>query len=1004
MPVYSRIFVIIFFLIAPGILRADTTANREEIMPSHEIRVSFNLENGSLSGVSKITIPKGCEASLDLSGLKASYIAINGRPLIIDQDMTELTCQPSSAIDTVEIRYEAVFRPTTAASREDNPGVAGGNMIGPDGIILMDNWYPAIKGPAVYHLTAKLPGEFEGISEADEVVVAGMPDGSREFSFLFAHPVRGINLIAGRYAVEKDSYNGIGIYTYFLPEDAGLAKPYIDNTKKYLEMYEKLLTAYPFKRFSVVENILPTGYSMPTFTLLGRDVVRLPFIVNTSLGHEILHQWFGNLVYVDYRGGNWSEGLTTYLSDNLYEEKKGSGWDYRKQQLISFQSYVSAEKDMPLTSFSGRSDPATRSIGYGKAAMVFHMLRDLAGEDAFYAGLRTLIKNNMFKEASWSDIRAAIEASSDRKFDWFFKQWLEEKGVPEIAIENLNLTYRGSRAVVSFDIVRKGGQYRLSVPITVRTKDGGTVKRFELEKESTAAEIETSGSPVELIVDENYDVFRKLSGAEFPPVISRLLGDPKKIFVLPADKETEYASLSSFLKELGFSEKKEAEVTFDDIRSTSFVMINTGSALTGRLFGSIEKQKDDFSVSVRENPYNNNAVIAVVDGSSPPEITKLARKITHYGKYGFISFADGRNSLKTIRESDRGIRKKITEETLGMELRSVSTASDIIGRIADVPVIYIGEFHDRLDNHRMQLEVIRSLHLKNKKIAIGMEMFQRPFQKALDDYIAGTIDEREFLRKSEYFKRWGFDFNLYREILLYAREFAIPVIALNIKKEIVTKVSKEGLYSLTAEELKEIPADMDLSDSEYKTRLREFFGKHKMSSERNFDFFYQSQVLWDESMAHSLYAFMKDRPDYQVVVLAGGGHMAFGSGIPKRAHRLNGKDYSILLNNFDIEKGVADYLLFPDAVRVNEAPKLMTVLKEDKGKVIISDFAADSVAEKAGLKKDDIILSLDNTPVETIDDIKIFLLYKKKGDAVIVKALRNRFLAGDSEMEFKMTL
>lgn len=994
----TLLFLIIF---VPAVSFADV------MTPSNDITVEFDLENGVVNGVSKITIPKGAETVLDLSGISCSSITVNGMSLVIDKDMNELALQPSSGEDIIELRYAAVFRGETATAKEDNPGVVGGNMVSPKGIILMDGWYPSVRGLTFYQLNAVLPEGFEGISEADDIVITERPDKKRNFSFLFPHPVRNVTLVAGAYTVEKDSYNGIDIFTYFLPEDTGLSKTYSEYTKKYLEIYEKKLTPYPFKRFSVVENIRPTGYSMPTFTLLGQDIVRLPFIVETSLGHEVLHQWFGNSVYVDYAGGNWSEGLTTYLGDHLYEEMKGNGWDYRRQSLISFQSYVTPENDITLTSFTGRSDPATKSIGYGKAAMVFHMLKDLAGEDSFYAALKSLIGNKMFKTAAWTDIRDAVESASGKKLDWFFKQWLEQKGGPELEVDNVLMAYRGSRAIVSFDVVRKGGEYRLSLPVTVRTREGLVKKKFDIEKESTSLDMEISGTPLELSIDEDYDIFRKLSFAEYPPVISRLLGAEKRIFVSPAGKEAEYEPLASYLKGIGFNEKKEEEVKYDDLKSSSLVIPNAGSPIITRLFGGIEKRKEDFSVSVRENPYNKDGVIAVVDGE-PPMIAALSPRIRHYGKYSLISFNDGKNVLKTIKESQKGLREKIAGETLGVELLRVTTSLDIIRKIADLPVVYVGELHDRFDNHRLQLEVIRSLHEKGEKtggkIAIGMEMFQKPFQKVLDDYIGGTIDEREFLKKSEYFKRWGFDYNLYREILLYAREFKIPVIALNIKKEIVSKVSKEGLYALGSEELKEVPEDMDLSDGEYRLRLREFFGKHQTSAGKNFDFFYQSQVLWDESMAHNLNDFMKEHPEYQVVVLAGSGHMSFGSGIPKRAHRLNKKDYTIILSSVDIEKDIADYLLFPDTVKFSEAPKLMTVLKEDDGKVRITDFAANSVSEKAGLKKEDVLLSLDNTKVESIDDIKIFLLYKKKGDEVTATVSRQRFLFGPSEMKFKITL
>ncbi len=155
-------------------------------------------------------------------------------------------------------------------------------------------------------------------------------------------------------------------------------------------------------------------------------------------------------------------------------------------------------------------------------------------------------------------------------------------------------------------------------------------------------------------------------------------------------------------------------------------------------------------------------------------------------------------------------------------------------------------------------------------------------------------------------------------------------------------------------ELKEVPEYFDLSDSEYHERLREFFEGHAHSKERDFDLFYQSQVLWDESMAHNLDEFITKNPGYKVVVLAGGGHMMFGSGIPKRAFRLNKRDYAVILNTGDIEKNVADFVLFPAPVSLPESPKLGVVLKEEDKKVFISSFAPDSIAEKAGMKEDDI--------------------------------------------------
>jgi predicted metalloprotease with PDZ domain len=149
---------------------------------------------------------------------------------------------------------------------------------------------------------------------------------------------------------------------------------------------------------------------------------------------------------------------------------------------------------------------------------------------------------------------------------------------------------------------------------------------------------------------------------------------------------------------------------------------------------------------------------------------------------------------------------------------------------------------------------------------------------------------------------------------------------------------------------------------------------------------------------------MTKNPGHQVVVLAGSGHMAFGSGIPKRAFRLNRREYAVILNAEDVEKGIADYVLFPSPVPFKETPKLGVQLRDDGGVVTITMVSPDSAAEKAGLRADDAIISLESEKMSAVEDVKIHLLYRKKGDAVSVKVKRKRFLFGDREMEFKMVL
>ncbi|MHB8881944.1 MAG: ChaN family lipoprotein [Thermodesulfovibrionales bacterium] len=973
-------------------------------LPQHDLRVRFDLARNAVIGVSTIRVPEREDIVISLAGLRVLSVTLDGLPLAVNPAKPEVLLKSLPSGNVVRVEYEVSFAGSPGSDRSQNPGVVHGNRIGSDGIFLSDGWYPSLGRPAEFSLTATLPAGFEGISEADAVVVREMPGGERECSFGFRHPATSLHLIAGEYVVSKDVHNGIGLYTYFLPGDEEMSRAYIDYTKKYLALYETLLGRYPYQRFSIVEHALPAGNAMPTFTLLGQDIVRLPFIVETSLGHEILHQWFGSSVLVDYSSGNWAEGLTSYLADHRYKELAGAGAAYRKQVLGSYQSFVTPDNDFPLTSFSGRTDKVSAAIGYNKAAMVFHMLRGLVGDEAFHAGLRNFYRDNLFRSASWKDLAAAFEAVHTKKLDWFFRQWVGEKGQPVLEVRDLVMTYRGSKARISFDLRQKDKAYTLSLPVFIRTAEGGIRKTIEIDKPVNHIEIDTDGSPLELVIDEGYDLFRRLSDEETPPLISRLFGDAKRLVVLPEAETGPVTAAAGFFKEMGFSAKKSSEVSHDDLRNSSLLILGSGNALAKRLFARLPQRDADLQLITRENPFNRNGVAAVLDWDLSADIGRYLPKLSHYGAYSILAFRDGKNIQKVLTEKDRGIRSPLSKEPEGVEVRKLTRFDDIVGSVSDKKIIYVGETHDRFEHHRTQFEVIRALQNRGNKIAIGMEMFQKPYQQALDDYIAGTTDERTFLKRSEYFKRWGFDYNLYREILLYAREQKIPVIALNIRKEIVSKVSKEGIQSLTKDELSEVPPDMDLTDRAYRARLRETFLRHQGSDERTFDFFHQAQVLWDEAMALNLNDFILKNPDRQVVVIAGSGHMQFGSGIPKRLQRRNGMDYAILLSSGEAEQDVADFMLYPEPLRYQEAPKLMVMFKEEGTRVRITGFVPDSISEKAGLKKGDIIVSLDDVQVEGIDDLKLHLLDKKKGDNLVVRVLRNRFLLGPAERVFTIIL
>lgn len=995
---FMSLLCVLFVLVASLQSRAIASEEVEAPLPAYKLRVSFDLKKHLLEGISIITLPEGAQITVSTQGLKVLSASLNGEPLRKSAGGDGFALSGGGVL---RIEYEATFKEAhEGAMNLENVGIVTGGVVDDRGISLTGDWYPSINSLAYYDLTATVPPDFTAISEADEISFKETALG-RVYSFSFPHPVNGIDLVAAQYKEARDVVDGIEIYTYFFPGDSNLSTSYMEHAKKYFRMYDELLVHYPYKRFSVVENILPTGYSMPTFTLLGQEVVRLPFIVDTSLGHEITHQWFGNYVYADFRSGNWLEAITTYLSDHLYAEQKGEGWKYRKKILTDYQSYVTPDKAFPLKEFTERTDFASMSIGYGKGAMVFHMLEDMVGSETFYGSLRRLIVRNKFRAASWDDIRKSFEDESGLSLGWFFRQWLDRKDIPSLGAKDAMARVLQGTPRVSLQLIQESQPYKLGLPVTVVSGRGEVKERLQIEKEKQYFDIAADENPQKMVLDGNYDVMRRLSKGELPPAISRLLGAEKRIIVYGKKDKGIYEEVIRLFQEEGFTAKDVEDLKDGDMQSSSLLVLGFDSPVLERLFADVGKPRPGFEIIVRNNPLAPSQVVAYASADSREEADLAARKVFHYGKYSVLRFEKRRNVEKESAETDRGMIFNLEEPVEGVEPKKSLKLDRIIDDIKDTPIIFVGERHTNYGDHKVELAVIMGLHRRGRKFAIGMEMFQRPFQKWIDQYLAGTIDEREFLKKTEYFKRWRYDYNLYREILEYARAKDIPVVALNIDSAIIRKVAMGGLDALSGGQRKEIPTDMNMADQAYRRRLEEIFQDHPAGPD--FENFYQSQILWDETMAHSIKGFLKKTPDYQMVVLAGAEHIMYDSGIPNRTYRLTGRKFVTLING-EFDEGVGSYVLFPKEMKAPFTAKLGVMINDKSGRVVVEDLVADGAALKAGMEKGDVITTVNGWKVKDIADIKIALLDVKPDQTVKVTALRKRFLFGEKEVEFDLSL
>lgn len=243
-----------------------------------------------------------------------------------------------------------------------------------------------------------------------------------------------------------------------------------------------------------------------------------------------------------------------------------------------------------------------------------------------------------------------------------------------------------------------------------------------------------------------------------------------------------------------------------------------------------------------------------------------------------------RNWLLPSRITDVGSGQKLEPEAL-------------YDRLLPARVIYVAENHDNPHDHAVQLQVIDGLHRRDPSLAIGMEMFKRPFQKWVNDFVSGKIDEAAMLEKTQWSERWGFDYALYKPILDYARAHQIPILALNERDEVTRQVSRQGLASLDPVDRDGIP-DLDLTHAAHRARIKEAFDAHGAHGHGKLDFenFYTAQVIWDETMAYEVASELgKPNAPRRIVVIAGGGHLRHPDAVPGRAEKRGAAPYQIVV-------------------------------------------------------------------------------------------------------------
>lgn len=482
--------------------------------------------------------------------------------------------------------------------------------IGREGVYLSGetHWYPdRSESLATFRIIVETPQQpgWEAVSNGKLV---SRKEGSSTWEV--TEKTEALTLVGNRFVKKEREWNGVTVATYLFPEDAQLADEYLEASVQYLEAYTKLLGSYPFPKFAVVENFFASGLGMPSYTLLGAGSIRRHYTQPYALGHEIVHSWIGNHVFND-AGGNWVEGLTTYLSNYYWHELKGDlakARDERRLMLFSYAVYVTPDQDYPIVRFTRKSDPRDNAIGYNKAAMVFHMLRREMGDERFFAALKNLVADHGNRRTGWRDLEKVFSRAAGRDLRAFFARWIEQPGAAEVSPES----------------------------------------------------------------DPDFHVFRRIPRRDLPPMLNLFVTDPRRLVVLQADDAKPVALYRELAERISQQDsavglRSAAGVRPADVQGASVLLL--GGPLTGPAFewvkrglsGGVELRPDGFRVGGKEytgngmalllsfrHPDDPDHVVSIFYGVSPEAVRPVARLLFFYGWNTVVVFDNG----KVVARSD----------------------------------------------------------------------------------------------------------------------------------------------------------------------------------------------------------------------------------------------------------------------------------------------------------------------------------------------------------------
>lgn len=386
-----------------------------------------------------------------------------------------------------------------------------------------------------------------------------------------------------------------------------------------------------------------------------------------------------------------------------------------------------------------------------------------------------------------------------------------------------------------------------------------------------------------------------------------------------------------------------------------------------------------------------------------------------------LGHADEEENILLLKIGDNALKEKdmtvFPDQIYSAKSGKSISFAEMIQEMIPSRLVYVGETHDSLPMHLIQARIIQGLYEKNRHLSVGMEMYPVTQQEALRKWQLGILSEEEFIRDGRWYENWNFNFGYYRHIFEVVKQNAIPLYALNVSRDIISKVRMKGWEALSEEEKGFVP-EPDLTHEDHRALIRAIFSSSDLppqmkgkGMEMAFEGLYRAQTAWDETMArYAIDALNKEGG--KMVVLAGSGHLLYNLGINLRAYNRSRMPFKTVIcvgvpegeESVQVSRSLADFVWGLPEEKKPEYPSVGLQFKEFEGlaNLVIERDPIDGVAKGKDFKKGDVVLSVDGQRFSDVNELRIYLAKFSWGDRVKFQLLRNAQQI-ESVLEFQVT-